>query len=51
MAVVDKVLTEVESMMEKFEGLELSLFAKELEECKGDKEKMKSAFACRGVTA
>ncbi|ORY87742.1 DnaJ domain-containing protein, partial [Protomyces lactucae-debilis] len=44
MDVVDKVLTEVEAMMEKFEGLELHELAEKISAAKGDRSQIKAAF-------
>ncbi|BFZ53986.1 Zuotin [Savitreella phatthalungensis] len=47
--VVDKTLSEIESLMEQLEGTKLSEFAKELTAAGGDKNKLQSAFASKGV--
>lgn len=49
MDVVDKVLTAVEALMEKLEGLELHEFAGAISATKGDATKIKDAFVARGA--
>ena len=46
--VVDKVLTEVESMMARFEGLEMHEFAERVAACGSDRAKIKESFISSG---
>ena len=48
---VDKVLSELESVMDKFEGLGLHEFAEEVAAAGTDAAKVKAAFASKGVQA
>lgn len=49
MDLVDKVLTQVEDLMARFEGLQLHEFAGEIASCDGDVAKVKAAFVAKGV--
>lgn len=49
MNVVNNVISEVETLMEKFEGLELHEFAGTIAAAKGDMTKIKEAFAAKGA--
>lgn len=49
MGVVDKVLTEIEALMEKLESLELHEFAATISAAGGDVKKIKEAFVSKGA--
>lgn len=49
MEVVDKVLGEVEALMEKLEGIALHEFAVALAAVNGDAAKVKEAFISKGA--
>lgn len=48
---VDKMLSDLEAAMDKFEGLGLHEFAEEVAAAGTDADKVKAAFASKGVTA
>ncbi|CCG83088.1 Uncharacterized J domain-containing protein C1778.01c [Taphrina deformans PYCC 5710] len=50
MDVVDKVLTEIEALMEKLEAVELHEFAGTIAAAKGDATKIKEAFVAKGAS-